>query len=73
VGGPAGGVQASTQNALLHGRAALGVLVKTRLLHIYAAERVKVFVRIRPTKAEGETGGAVRAKTGSKGLVIFRE
>lgn len=39
----------------------------------WPAERVKVFVRIRPTKAEGETAGAVKVKTDGKGLVIFRE
>jgi hypothetical protein len=37
------------------------------------AERVKVFVRIRPTKAEGETPGALRQKPDGKGLVIHRE
>ena len=36
-------------------------------------ERVKVFVRVRPTKPEGETPGAVKAKPDGKGLVIFRE
>ena len=35
-----------------------------------AAERVKVFVRIRPTKAEGETSGGLRPKADGNGVVI---
>ena len=38
-----------------------------------AAERVKVFVRIRPTKAEGETSGGLRPKADGRGVVIYRE
>ena len=38
-----------------------------------AAERVKVFVRIRPTKEEGETPGGLRPKADGKGVVIYRE
>lgn len=37
------------------------------------AERVKVFLRVRPTKAEGETPGALRLKPDGKGVVVYRE
>lgn len=37
------------------------------------AERVRVFVRIRPTKAEGETPGALRVKADGRGVVVYRE
>lgn len=37
------------------------------------AERVKVFLRVRPTRAEGETPGALRLKPDGKGVVVFRE
>ena len=37
------------------------------------AERVKVFVRVRPPKAEGETPGALRLKPDGKGVVVYRE
>ncbi|KAL4437271.1 hypothetical protein ABPG75_004410 [Micractinium tetrahymenae] len=36
-------------------------------------ERVRVFVRIRPTKAEGETPGALRVKPDGRGVVVYRE
>eukprot|EP00887_Chlorella_sp_A99_P003331 scaffold26.g3331.t1 len=36
-------------------------------------ERVKVFVRVRPTRAEGETSGAVTIKPDGRGLVVCRD
>ncbi|PRW45489.1 Kinesin-related 3 [Chlorella sorokiniana] len=36
-------------------------------------ERVKVFLRVRPPKAEGETPGALRIKPDGKGVVVYRE
>ena len=36
------------------------------------AERVKVFVRVRPTKAEGETPGSLRIKDDGAGVLIHR-
>jgi hypothetical protein len=36
------------------------------------AERVRVFVRVRPTKPE-ETPGGLKMKPGGKGVVIYRE
>ncbi|KAI7845289.1 hypothetical protein COHA_001132 [Chlorella ohadii] len=36
-------------------------------------ERVKVFVRVRPPKAEGETQGALRIKPDGRGVVVYRE
>ena len=37
------------------------------------AERVRVFLRVRPSKAEGETPGALRLKAGGGGVVVYRE
>ena len=37
------------------------------------AERVKVFVRVRPPKEEGETPGALRIKPDGRGVVVYRE
>lgn len=56
--------------------AALGphVACQQTLLALFAiAERVRVFVRIRPTKAEGETPGALRVKSDGRGVVVYRE
>lgn len=36
-------------------------------------ERVKVFLRVRPPKPEGETPGALRIKPDGKGVVVYRE
>lgn len=36
------------------------------------AERVRVFVRVRPPRPE-ETSGGLKMKTGGKGVVIYRE
>lgn len=38
-----------------------------------STERVKVFVRIRPTRPESETAGALRIKESGTGLVVFRD
>ena len=36
------------------------------------AERVRVFVRVRPTRPE-ETPGGLKIKAGGKGVVVYRE